>query len=288
VADVIYTLQSVPKHAGENAERSAVLWPLTGVRPDLGDAETDRGVQQVLALWRFRCLELHREGYPMFAGVKFQYARNCPPAGVVTSPDGGVRKLKRCGHSAVCPWCWSRLVVRRTFDQVVETLSGLGETYDRASPGLSRYKLVATSLGGVDRDAKGQPRARLNLLDATMRRSKRRFEKVAAGMAMLSVVAPSKSGWAYSTRFLVLVPRDYPTKDGAVEYALLTRRAVARAVARFARYPKGVLTGDLGRTMRLLEARGEYRLLRFGGVFTKLHGKGAKGPAGPAPRYLDL
>ena len=203
-------------------------------------------------------------------------------------PSGSRAKLKCCEHATVCPWCWSRLVVKRTFDQVVATLAKLGETFDPAAPGLAKYKLIATVIRGVEDANVLQPKALLDWTDSTMRRTKLKFAKVAAGSALLGVVAPSRAGWVYSIRALALVPRDYPTKvtkPKTPEYTPLTKRSIARAVARFARYPKGMLTGDLGRTMRLLELRGDYRLLRFGGVFTKLHGRGDKGP--PA-RYLDL
>ena len=88
-----------------------------------------------------------------------------------------------------------------------------------------------------------------------------------------------------------MVPRDDPTKvtqPKTPEYNPLTRRAIARSVARFARYPKGMLVGDVVRTARLLELRSDYRLLRFSGVFTKMHGRGVKGETGRSPRYLDL
>ena len=114
---------------------------------------------------------------------------------------------------------------------------------------------------------------------------------MAAGYAMFAVAAPGEEGWVYSTRALLMVPRDYPTKltkPKTPEYTPLTKRAIARAVARFARYPRGMLTGDVRQTRRLLEGRSCCRFLRFGGVFTKLHGRGAKGETGRPPRYLDL
>ena len=178
--------------------------------------------------------------------------------------------------------------MKRTFDQVVATLVALDETHDPAAPGLAKYKLIATVVRGTGDDHADQPRASLDWADSLMRRSKRKFEKVAAGHVMLGVVAPSKTGWVRSLRALLLVPRDYATKvtkPKTPEYTPLTKRAIARAVSRFARYPKGMLAGGVGPVRRLLELRGNYHLLRFGGAFTKLHGRGAKGP--PA-RYLDL
>ena len=100
MADVSYRFKSIPKHAGADAERSAVLWPLTGIRPDQ-EAQMNQAVQQVLANWRHRCLELNRADYPKVRGVKLQYARNCPPAGVEMVPDGSRAKLQCCQCVAV-------------------------------------------------------------------------------------------------------------------------------------------------------------------------------------------
>lgn len=118
-----------------------------------------------------------------------------------------------------------------------------------------------------------------------MTRSKRKLKKVSAGFVMLGIVAPGKQGWVYSTRALLLVPKDYPTKPSAREFAPLTKRNIARAVARFAAYPKGLLTRDLGRTARLLETRGQHRLLRFGGAFSGQ--PSSKRTGNGAGRYLD-
>ena len=287
MADVVYTLKSVSKYAGAIAERSAVLWPLTGVRPDQED-RMNQAAQRVLAAWRQRCLDLHRAGYSKLQGLRLQYARNCPPAGVVMVPEGRRAKLQCCRQMAVCPWCWSRLVVKRTFDQVVATLATLGETHDPAAPGLAKYKLIVTSRPHKAEDGPTQPRALLDHLSLSLSRSKHQLKKVAAGYAMLAVAAPGKEGWVHSTRALVLIPRDYPTKPKNPEYTPLTKRAIARAVARFARYPRGMLAGDVRQTRRLLEARAHCRFLRFGGVFTKLHGRGAKGETGRPSRFLDL
>lgn len=119
-----------------------------------------------------------------------------------------------------------------------------------------------------------------------MTRSKRKLKKVSAGFVMLGIVAPGKQGWVYSTRALLLVPKDYPTKPSAREFAPLTKRNIARGVARFARYPKGLLAEDLDRTMRLLGVRGRHRLLRFSGVFSGQPGRKLDDDA--PGRYLDL
>ena len=109
-----------------------------------------------------------------------------------------------------------------------------------------------------------------------MRRAKRESEKAAAGFATLGVVAPGGEGLGPLDSDPISVPRDCPPKPKVRGDIPLTKRAIATAVARFARDPEGTRTGDFGRTTPLFEFRGDYRLPRFGGVDKKLHGRPAR------------
>lgn len=156
MSDVVYKFESVPKHSGAAAERMAVLRTFMGPGA-IRDDQVLVSAKHVLGLWRHRCQQLREAGYLKFQSVKFQYARNCPPAGVVAKPLGSRAKMLRCQCGTICPWCWARMTVKRTFDEITETLERLGEAYDRAAPESARYKLIATNLWDRRADSADQP-----------------------------------------------------------------------------------------------------------------------------------
>lgn len=281
--DVEFRVTEVFKHAGALAERGAVIHPLGGSKDLVGDRAVEAAVGRVVEKWRRRCVVLQKAGLPIFQGVRFQYARNCPPVAVkcrVVGREG----VFNCNAGQVCPWCWGRQVVKRAWDVVsggMDRLSTLGT-------GEDPYKLVFVKRSFRAPDGERQPQALFDHLDGVMTRTARALRKKGAvGWAMLSVVHPGLTGspeWTYGTRVLALVPQDYPPPDGS-RTAQPTRRGVAVLVSRFARYPTGVMTGDPKATVRLLTARGSRRLLRFAGAF---HGAGRRRQPPAEGRFLDL
>lgn len=284
MSDVNYALVSIPKHARAMAERMAVLRPVSGLVVT-ADASTGAAAVETLRLWRYRCTQLRDAGWPTAQGTRFQFLRNCPPAGVEMKSVGRTARLRYCTCAPVCPWCWSRTVVARSFDVVSATMAAMGEAYVRGAVPAYAYKLVVLSQTGRVDDSPVQPVALLDRVSGTMRQLKRSFGKVAAGFGLLGVVSPGKTGWTYAIRVVALVPREYVPKSPHRAYEHPTKRNLAKAVARFAGYPVRMMRGDTDRTVRLLDARAPYRLLRFSGVFAKLHGRAVRpeGLSGPVP-----
>jgi len=251
------------------AERMAVLRVATG-RGVTVDSSTAVAAAEVLRLWRRQVVQLRDAGWGPAQGVRFQYLRNCPPSGVEMKPAAGSprMRLRSCTCQSVCPWCWSREVARRSFDATVAALERLGETFERGETLERRFKLVVSTSADVRIDSKREPGASLDQLVGSLGRAKHELGKFAAGFGLLGVVSPGKTGWVYSQRAIALVPCDRPPGSAATKtYDPPTRRNLAKAVARFARYPAGMLRGDADRAVRLLAARGSYRLLRFSGAF---------------------
>ena len=93
------------------AQHKAVLVPLGPKlprKPD--DAMILKRVRSVLAAWHKRVPWLERAG-SVFVGSHSSRLLMCPPSCVTFKP-----RLRSCGYSGLCPFCWSRRV---------------GETWDR-------------------------------------------------------------------------------------------------------------------------------------------------------------
>ncbi len=222
-------------------------------------------------MWRRRCNELQKAKWPPANSVRFQYMRNCPPAGVSAKP-GGRETVRPCGALVVCPWCWARLVAKRTWDVVTAGMTGMDSLFARGRVDPYPYKLILMVGRSIyPDDPETQPTTALDLTTLGLTRTKRAVAKVSVAAAMLSVVSPCKSGWVCSQRVLALVPGDFKVREGTHEVLHPTRRNVAAAVALFARYPRGMMYRDADMAKRLLEVRSGYRLLRFAGAFNKNH-----------------
>lgn len=286
MADVHFKTEFVPKHALALAQRAAVLRAITPKIVPVNEAAVEAAVFRTLQLWRRRCNVLKKAGWEAAKSVKFQYMRNCPPTCVSMRPVGDNRYTRPCNVMALCPWCWARFIVKRTWDAVVPAMEAAGSLFSPDRIGYP-YKLCVLTAHGRMEDSGPQPRALLDQMSGQLTRSKRLWAPLAKGSAFLAVVHPTKAGWAYSTRVLALMPKAYQPIEGMRVVAEPTRRGVAEAVARFARYPVGMMYGDPVQTIRLLNERSRYRLLRTAGVF---HGNPSQKGADPDDdtRYLDL
>lgn len=287
MADVNFTTQFVPRHAGAKAQRLAVLKPLAPGVDLVHDAEVPAAVFQALGYWRRRCNELREVGWEPAQGVKFQYMRNCPPTVASMRPDNRRGYTRPCRVTSACPWCWCREVVKRTWDVVRAAMDQTGNMFVRGGGGNYPHKLAIRTARVLVQDSEDQPRTLLDKISTLLLRTKRVYEKHSVGACYLAIVHPSKGGWAYTTRVLTLLPQEYQVREGTRVVVHPTRRNVATAVARFARYPRGLMFGDADRLRRLLEVRSRYRLLRFAGVFSSNYRPG-NSESDSDSRFLDM
>ncbi|QDU18930.1 hypothetical protein [Urbifossiella limnaea] len=287
MADVRFVVASVPRSAAAMAERQAVLCRVSGKREFQIDAAVEAAAKAVLRRWRTRLAQLREAGWGPIQGLKFQYARNCPPAGVVARPADGERSSVRpCGLTGVCPWCWSRDRVLATFDRVWEVLLATGDARAGEVPAERPNRLLVRVVTGVSSARlPGEAMAAASYrIDKTVRT---RRGLLVGGYLLVTVQPRPSGGWSWSIRSLVLAPAGYESTPGSVEVARPTRRTVAAAVAKFARYPLGMMTADPGRTAEVLDARGPFRMYRAFGAFSRNSaiGRGGDGRAeddGPA------
>jgi hypothetical protein len=284
MADVKFRMGEVLRHSGAMAERAAVVRPLSRTKDMSKDNVVEAGVKKVLDVWRRRCNLLRELGLPVLQGVRFQYARNCPPVAVKCRAVG--RHVYPCQLSTLCPWCWARKVVKPTYDRVYRAMTALSTLGTGEDP----YKLVLAVRAGRMPDDDLQPGLMFDMVNGVMDRTKRALKvKRAVGAVMLSAIHPGKKDtntWVYGTRMLALVPQDYEMPPGSVA-APPTKRGVAQLVGRFARYPAGLMFGEADFVVRLMAVRGRHRLLRTSGVF---RGSATEGDAGADEdhRHLDL
>lgn len=197
--------------------------------------------------------------------------RNCPPTCIAVAAGNGGRFWRPCHKTAVCPWCWDREVVYRTFKVVEAEMDRTGCLPDRRTrlyPDLPPYKLCCEVRRGSVPDGDNQPDDILDIVETYLRKAKGPASKNSHGWGQIGVVWPKNGGgWSYSCRYLYLVPVDTPVVESARTAFPATRRKVASLVGRFARYPASWLLGDVNEHVKLLEARKGRRLLRLGGAF---------------------
>jgi hypothetical protein len=265
--DAKFTILSVPRHAGALAERMAVLKPLTPGLTLAKDEQVQVSARRVLELWRRRCNVLRQEGWELAQSTRFSFMRNCPMAVVHARPNSDQRYTRPCNTIAICPWCWARRVVKRTWDSVTRGMELLHSLYTPERTEYPYKLIVGTQNGRVD-DSSSQPGDLINQMQSSMTTTKRAWKRLAIGSAFLAVLYPAKSGnWHYSNRLLALVPTAATVSDQYRVVTNPTRRKVAEAVARFARYPSGLIFGDPDMTIRLLNARAGQRMFRTAGAF---------------------
>lgn len=114
MADQIFNFSWVPNGYGARLQRQAVLYPLTGRAKSV--EEISQKAQRLVTIWRARLHALKQVGWSPGVKVKdTQYARNCPPTFVYTTPH-----TRQCKIRHLCPFCYARWV-RDTWERLDET-----------------------------------------------------------------------------------------------------------------------------------------------------------------------
>jgi hypothetical protein len=125
--DFHYKVLDVRHSSRYKAMRSAVYFPIFGdgwIRKwGVGGTAV-----RLTGLWRKRVLELRNAGWhPFESRIDRQYARNCPPFGVIATTTA-----RACGRAMVCPLCYARRYVLKSFLHLEEVL--FGGTHPLAKP----------------------------------------------------------------------------------------------------------------------------------------------------------
>ncbi len=213
-----------------------------------------RAIDVFQARWRDRVEALARAGWaPAQDARGRQYLRNCPP--FASEPRG---RSPMCGRSLVCPSCWARRMVHRAYEHLVPTcvLEGrwmlvewrfreyLPSVPDAgALAGTAAWSLAgfAAALGYVRR-AVQDPDRRLRELSRYSQRAR---------AVVVHAIDPGTSRLVFTQSGLIVVPDSdaFPARPAAVQpgrkYSrnvtrALTRKNLALALVRAARYPAGM------------------------------------------------
>ncbi len=289
MSDFRFNITKVLNHAGALAERTAVLRSICSQREMTTDSAVEDAVHLVMRLWRRRCNQLREAQWGPAVTKQFQYMRNCPPVSVVARPETARGSSLPCNIAGACPWCWGRAIVKRTFDAVLGAMEATGSTVSTGVEGAYPFRL-AVYTRSVRVPGFADPAPQFSQVSRGMDKTKTRFKARSQGFVQLGVVSPGKAGWVVSHRFLGLFAPDAQPPKTATVIERPTKRKIAAAVARFARYPVGMLRGEIDPTVLALDRRLGFKLLRFAGC---LHGGGsmpgdADGSAPGTDRFLDL
>jgi hypothetical protein len=224
-----------------------------------------RRSEGVVGTWRTRVDRLKVAGCHSVAGPKAQWARNCPPTGVVRDEK---RKLRFCNLSRVCPWCFARAHAVGTY-KLLERALFPGNTL------LSGFKLLIRSETlVVERDrnfayAIYYGRGFVDTIQGVKLAT-------ASGFTSLLAVYPRKDRWCVSARMLAVVPEDWEDlgPKWKTSRSIRFKRQLVPYAARFGFYPKGLLTGDEHMLANYLDADVPVKLRKSFGILTQRSSSG--------------
>lgn len=114
MADEAFNFGWIPNNYGARVQRSAVLYPLLG--PATSGDEIVSKTRRLVGMWRARLHALKVAGWrPGNQQGDLQYARNCPPTFVYSTPH-----TRQCRLWMLCPFCYARWV-RQVWERVDAT-----------------------------------------------------------------------------------------------------------------------------------------------------------------------
>jgi hypothetical protein len=267
VSDEVFVVKGVTKRSSTFSSKISVLWPLIG-RRSLRDEDVILDTNVLINRWRQRLSVFKEKGWPDIQGTgKLQFARNCPPAGVVSF---GEKTCRPCRLSAVCPWCYMRNV-EKVFNKLAVSLPNRGSL---RTTGLRLLEISGRMLLKRRHAGKYISGHLLEWADVPKRLLTRLKPLGAYRSVSLDpkVVEGQISGWRFSYRILAIVPEGWEIPawlDNGKRKVRLTyvqsKKRLINIVGRTCRYPVGLLHGDAQMAINSLNARKGKRLSEFTG-----------------------
>lgn len=204
----------------------------------------------LLTRWRQRLLFLKTAKWAVVSTSRaLVYARNCVPFGVELT--SGTDVGRPCHRLRVCPWCYAREVVYEAYRSIEYAVYGDGPE-KRLNGAL--YSVVRAWTYPKDVDPG-------NLIDAATKSRwddlNQAFTSSIGGLVVLTL-SPDKDGIRLrrSTIGMVSGKKDFKPETGAAYAACetLTKSNIASLVSRVLPYPAGLMFGDAGLTVSILNA----------------------------------
>lgn len=255
------------------AMKYALIHPLRspGSSDFLFEDETVKSaIRKTQSDWRSQVISLGDEGWSPATGIGLRVAVNCPPT---FSTFGIARGSKRASNRAcrkylVCPFCWTRQVVRETFLCLEYDLYG--------SPRSQRHPAGGDETASMDPlpvDIVEMRNTRLTVPGCSPEeviekayRDRGLFRNKFAmfrGALTLATIEPVANSWKLTRRLLLVLPKGHgneiPEESDFTEVRVhkekLTREKLAAIVGRVCSYPAGMLRGDPEMVRKMLDAR---------------------------------
>jgi len=257
--DIVHHRSDYPTQAFWNA----VLFGLTD--KSLHNSPV-RMVESVMQQWRARVLVLRDHEFPRMQGVNFQYARNCPPVGVVTATAS-----KPCGHRKLCPFCWGRHVVYKTWDRFL----GVGFEDKQAQMTLPGNDVIETHYGRTFDTLEGA----MTASKTERSREVRSIEGKLVGAVVVTTFLPKAKGKVTLRRNMLAIAEqgakmpDLDHVKSAVR-GRIKKQAVMKSVGFATRFPMEVFKcKDVPRVVDFMGKLGRIKLCCF---FEKMHSPSKK------------
>jgi hypothetical protein len=255
------------------AMKYALIHPLRSPgSPDfLFDDETVKSaIRKIQNDWRCQVIDLGHEGWSPATGIGLRVAVNCPPT---FSTFGIARGSKRASNRAcrkylVCPFCWTRKVVRETFARLEYDLYGTSRSqrltpYDRGDADVDPLPLDIIEIRRTDIVGTEHTPEELTELAYKSRADFRKgFDKI-RGALSLSTIEPVANSWKLTRRFLLVlhkghgneIPEESDFLEVRVHKEKLPLEKLAAIVGRVCAYPAGMMRGDPEMVRKILHAR---------------------------------
>lgn len=274
------SISKLPKHLAQKLALAPVAPRL--YRPEiLSDGVIIADLIDIVQLWRKRLSELQKLGWDRTQRGGWLRLANCPPPFTYTWEES-----RTCRNAHVCPFCWSRLVTRATYDRLVWAMFGHDHAYTvdaktgKSVPAVSQRWDVIDAVSRTFLKELASPELLLFELSKGLGSVHQFFRNHALGAYALSTVEPEPSGgWWVVRRGLVVVRPDLsvalPEPTELLSYRRLsgpaTHEDLARIVGRVCQYPAGLLTADAAEALKIIKAR-----------------QGHRGPGKPQPPKLAM
>ncbi|WP_145038359.1 hypothetical protein [Gimesia chilikensis] len=123
MVDVRYKIKRIKRGHGDNAYWKGIIY---SIAPQKLKGNPAKAVGHVQWLWRNRLVALKQERYaPAMKPLQMQFARNCPPASVLTDQSG----MRHCTLRKICPFCWGRKYIYKVWNHACPAIISDGDKF---------------------------------------------------------------------------------------------------------------------------------------------------------------
>ncbi|WP_417393189.1 hypothetical protein [Gimesia sp.] len=253
--DINYQITSIKQGYGDK-----VFWrgTLLVITPQKYHKSPKKVAQYVQYKWRKRLIELKKAGY-VPVRKSFVFARNCPPAGVLTD-----KVAKACKLQKICPFCWGRRVTFNVFNRLNSTLFHGKKSRSKSANkiyffvNIEKYDSLSVAIASAKANRKRELTA---LLDNNINYD---------GAAITTTIYPAKGkvevrrfGCVQLPKHIQVVPETVSKKY--VLYKTINKEELVAMTSNMTRYPVELLRCNPSVATEYLNALKRFRVNSFYG-----------------------